>query len=345
MDELIKVIGPGGFGTALAILFARTGVPVGLYGRDEETMRRWQAMGYSDRYGWLEEATFPETLTLRSFDTLDLYKARYWVIATTVEGLGEIGPILRQIPKDAVIVLVQKGILPTGVTPGEYVSSLCQANIILLFTGSAFGKNLVDGAWVDMLVSAPAMFERHCLEFSQVLNGSHIRRSFSTDPRGVTYRNTMRTIASFEAGIVTAYLERIGQAHAPTLASAYNGLAWEARTLARNWGASDETVNAFSPAGRVCDIDFQMCLSPDSRNYRAGFDFGLGASLSEVIRQCDGVVEAIGNTKRIAEKERRLFPDWDNRYPWLARLYAVVHQGSNLEECARTMWERQMSRP
>src|SRR5688572_29515160 len=105
------VLGAGSWGTALAVLLARNGNDVSLWGRDEAELADIAAKRRNDRY--LPGIEIPEGVSVS-----DPGAAAFWVVAVPSDAVREVAGLL---PENALVVIAAKGLEAGGKRMSEVV--------------------------------------------------------------------------------------------------------------------------------------------------------------------------------------------------------------------------------
>lgn len=336
----IALMGAGGFGTALAISLSKVGNSVTLWDRDKDHISRWQQQGFSDRYPFLESVRFPEILTLSSSDMLDASKFDFVIISTSLSGLKPVLGCINNV-ENAPLVLIQKGMFPGLISATEAVLESFPKAKVLQFTGAAFAKDLVTNSPVGMIVSHETKHQADANQFANLFKGTGIWVTQCTDQLGINIHNTLRTIASFEQGLIYGYFANLSDDKKPpisTIAITFAAIGQEIKQIAQLLGATKEIHDIESKVFRIIEADLMLCQNDSSRNFALGHFMGLGSSLSKAKNQVtEGVSECVSNVKTIVNVfyQRKLGKDLEKNFPYLFAAFRLLNRKEKIENCIK----------
>jgi len=321
------VIGVGGFGFAVALVLARAGHRVTLWDRMPERAWAWEASCRVDRYPWMVEYGIHPNL---SFATGDIHVAGFdfVLLATSMSGLENVVGLLDLPPIGGPpIVTMQKGMVvgPEPRTPAHTVLDRWPKATTLQMTGAGFSKGIAEGQQTLMAIGYPhrsdvgydiqPYAEESARSLATCFAGTNVWPIVTTDITGLSVWGTLRTILSFQQGVIDSFLrERSNEA-----AAALGGIRREAEKLAQLFGAKGESADSSSPLRQVIEADIELCRSSDSRNYHLGHNTGLLIP-DWLAAKPEGVVECVTNIEAAAS----FLPDIDV-FPYLAAASMVLN--------------------
>ncbi len=247
----VLVLGAGGWGTALAVLAARTG-PATLWARRADFAAQLQAQRENPAY--LPGVTFPEALTV----TGDLGAARdfaWALVCTPAQGVED---LLGRLPPDLGLVLCAKGLAGSG----ERLSEVARARgftRVAVLSGPNHAEEVARGLPAATVVASDdAAFAR---AVQAALVAPSLRVYSSADLTGVELGGVLKNVIALAAGLVDG-LELGDNAKAAIIT---RGLA-ETRRYLVSQGAHEDTVFGLSGLGDLV----ATATSPHSRNRAAG---------------------------------------------------------------------------
>ena len=269
MNKSIAVIGAGAWGTALAVLLARTGREVTLWARDAEKAR---TMLQSRKNPRLPGAVFPSGLAVTS----EMKQAEIFLLAVPMQHLREILPRLPPGPK---LVLCCKGLEQgTGLLPPEVVAPRPCA----ILTGPNFAHEIAAGLPAAAVLATPDADLRAGL--MAALHTPTLRLYSSVDITGAALGGAAKNVIAIAAGVVIG----AGLGENARAALITRGLVEIAR-LAEALGGKAETISGLSGLGDL----LLTCTGASSRNYSLGFGLGQGQSLAAILGSRSAVTEGV----------------------------------------------------
>ncbi|GEM_PF-6989410 len=346
MSESILIIGAGGFGKALALVLSRAGHTVMLAAHDYQQFAQAQRDRVIALDAHSQHYSIPQTLSVCWHQDIPKHDYAFIILATQTETLLDLPrlPLSRQ----TAIVSVQKGLLPnTQLLPYDFLVHRYSRHPVLLFTGAAFAKELAAGAEVDMLIS----YEGDCAyskakQFRDLFHGTSVWPSLNDDPAGTSILNALRTIVSFQQGMVQGYLEQEGRPFHSTVAAIHPKIEYEAYAVACT--LTDRDVYApLSPQWIAWQADLRLCARVESRNFRLGYQMMKGASVHQAINQInheDGVVECAGSIAAVYDRIRGQKPELLEKLPHLTLSHQLMIGTLTPKEAAQRIRDRQRLR-
>jgi glycerol-3-phosphate dehydrogenase (NAD(P)+) len=295
-NPTVSVLGGGGWGTALALLLARPGKEIPLWGHDPIHVEDMVREGINTKY--LPGVVLPSTIK----PTADLLAAaqseilflaipsRYLdVITSQLAGIcGEHRPVL---------VSCTKGIeKERGLLMSEVIRECFPKTTIAVLSGPNLAGEIARGipaAGVIGCDNAQALTKTQTL-----FAGTSFRAYTSGDIRGIQLGGSLKNIFAIAAGVSDGL--GLGE-------NARAGLVTRSLTemtrLGIAMGGSRETFGGLSGIGDL----MVTCFSPHSRNHQVGFRLGQGESLEAIISSMTSMVaEGIPTAMSAQAAARRL---------------------------------------
>ena len=286
--EKVAVIGTTTWGTTLAILLSRKGIPVTLLARTLGESRELETSRQNARF--LPGVLFPENLNVSHRAAEVLQRAEMVVLAVPSSTLREnVKRFLGAAEGWPVVLSATKGLeMETGrrmslVLEEELPAHLHQRTCVL--SGPNLAKEIVEGKPASAVV---ASFHQGVAEEAQrALMSPSFRVYTNDDPIGVELSGALKNIIALGAGICDGlqYGDN-GKAGFMT-----RGLA-EITRLGVAAGASPITFAGLAGLGDLV----ATCASPLSRNHYVGEQLAAGRSLEEVLASMNNVAEGVYTT-------------------------------------------------
>jgi len=306
----LAVLGAGSWGTALAALTARNGVPTRLWGRDPDALAAMAAARCNRRY--LPGIELPATLDYEP----DL--------ATAVRGAGivllvvpshafaamleDVAPLLDD---GAAIAWATKGFEPgTGRFLHELVARRLPGRPAAVITGPSFAKEVAAG--LPSAVTVHSEDDAFAQRLAGLLHAPNLRAYSGRDVLGAELGGAMKNVLAVATGIADG-MELGLNARAGLITRGMN----EMLRLGVALGARPETLIGLSGLGDLV----LTCTGDLSRNRRLGLALGRGVAIDEAVRQIGQVVESVLTADEVA----RLADQHALDLPISAGVRAVLH--------------------
>jgi glycerol-3-phosphate dehydrogenase (NAD(P)+) len=308
----IGILGTGGWGTALAVLWASRGNEIILWGhtprRVEEIARSRQNPDY------LPSAKVPPNVCLTS-ELGDCAAADLVVFVTPSVVLREVASSLRAELKNEATIMMSctKGIEHgTGMRMSEILAEKFPTNPVAVLSGPNLAVEVAHG-----LPSATVLGcrdETLAEELQATLGSSRFRVYTSHEIVGIELGGALKNIFAIPAGVSDGF----GFGDNSKAALVTRSLA-ELLRLGVAMGGDARTFQGLSGVGDL----IATCFSCHSRNRRLGERLGQGKSLADITRGMKTVAEGIPTARSAFECARKLGVET----PIIDQVYAVLHEG------------------
>ncbi len=280
MAELL-ILGCGGFGTALSVMFAGAGHRVTLWGWDKKENDALRAR--RENVPLLKGVGIPESI--RITDTLEgAGEADFVFVATPSVGVrGAVRPLRGLLKPEAVVTCVAKGLEPGTLKPlYEVIEEELPGQPVVVLSGPSHAEEVARG--MPTTVVAAGRDRADAQRVQALTADTHVRIYTSDDRVGVQLGGALKNVIAFAAGVV----DGIGLGDNTKAALMTRGLA-EINRLALAMGARPETLSGLAGMGDL----IVTCCSVHSRNHRCGVYVGEGLSVPDAVEKVGMVVEGI----------------------------------------------------
>jgi glycerol-3-phosphate dehydrogenase (NAD(P)+) len=327
-SRCIAVLGAGSWGTAIAVLLARNGHRVLLWGHDRKAMERLREAGRNTHY--LPDAPFPQTLEPH-WDLGEVLAASHAVfVVIPSHGFRQLLRLLApDIRAGARFVSATKGLeLGTGQPLHEiFVQELGESVIYAVLSGPSFAAEVARGLPTAVTVaSRSSIFAR---EVAAWLRNETFRVYTSDDIIGVELGGALKNVLAIAAGIS----DGLGFGANARAALITRGLA-EMMRLAEKAGAHRSTLMGLSGLGDLV----LTCTDDQSRNRRLGLALGRGGTVSVAMRNIGQAVEGVGTAKVIRQVARARGVEM----PICAEVYRIVHEQRDPRIAVTELFKREL---
>ena len=319
------ILGAGGWGTALAMLWSKRGNPITLWGNNPDRVARLRETRENSEY--LPGVKIPDSIAVTS-DMADCASADLIVFVTPSVALRSVAERLRTagLGSKAILLSGTKGIEHgTGKRMSEVLHEIFPDNTVAVLSG----PNLAAEISCD-LPSAAVLGCRNpqCAEELQSYLGSERFRIYSSDETiGIELGGALKNVFAIAAGASDGF--SLGDNSKAALVT--RSLA-ELLRLGTAMGGNARTFYGLSGAGDL----IATCFSKLSRNRRVGERLGRGETLAQISASTHMVAEGIPTAKSAYECARR----FQIETPIIDQIYSVVHEGKRPADAMQELLAR-----
>ncbi|MGZ8564124.1 MAG: NAD(P)H-dependent glycerol-3-phosphate dehydrogenase [Candidatus Limnocylindria bacterium] len=282
MSDQVGVIGAGAWGTTLAILLANAERPVSLWAHTNEAAERLAHARVNERY--LPGASFPPNVRVVTDDTFLREPHRFYLLAVpsshvrlTLRRLsGLLDPV-------APILSVVKGIEEgTHLRMSEVIARELPGRRIAALSGPNLAREIAAGKPAGSVVASDDA--ALATELASVLSSDRFRVYTNPDLVGLELCGALKNVVALAAGMV----DGLGLGDSAKAGIITRGLA-EMTRLGVAAGAQQMTFAGLAGVGDL----IATCMSPLSRNRRAGELMASGLSWADAAARLNGVAEGV----------------------------------------------------
>ena len=312
MTDQVGVVGAGAWGTTLAVQLAAAQRPVTIWAHSAEANAEMAALRQNGRY--LPGITFPPNLRVVTDDTYLAEPHRLFLIAVPS---AHVRATLRRVaphlyPGAPVLSLV-KGIEEgTHQRMTQVIAAELPGRRVAALSGPNLAREIAAGLPAGSVVASedPDL----AAELAAVLASDRFRVYTNPDLVGVELCGALKNVVALAAGFVDGL--RLGDSAKAGIIT--RGLA-EMTRLGVAAGANPMTFAGLAGVGDL----IATCMSPLSRNRRAGELMASGLSWTDTAAQLNGVAEGVATVRGALELAAR----YGVELPIAEQVDAVVHGG------------------
>ncbi|MBK1733160.1 NAD(P)H-dependent glycerol-3-phosphate dehydrogenase [Thiococcus pfennigii] len=322
----VAVLGPGSWGTALALLLARNGHAVRLWGHDPNEVAAL-ARDRENRQ-FLPGVPFPDGLV----PLIDLDEA-----------LAAIDALLIVVPSHAFAAVAERLAprLPAGLgvawatkgfAPGDnrllhqVAGEVLGERPLAVVSGPSFAAEVARGLPTAVTVAATA--PDFAQQVAGLLHGGRFRAYTSDDLVGVEVAGAAKNVLAIATGIA----DGLGFGANTRAALITRGLA-ELIRLGTALGGRRETFMGLAGLGDLV----LTCTDDQSRNRRMGLALAKGRSVADARREIGQEVEGVLTARSVRAIAERLGVEM----PIGEQVYRVLYEGATPEQATRALLERE----
>ncbi|MBX3119947.1 MAG: NAD(P)-dependent glycerol-3-phosphate dehydrogenase [Fimbriimonadaceae bacterium] len=280
----VTVLGAGSWGTALAILLARNGHEVTLFGRESEEMLVMSSVRENLRY--LPGFAIPTDVRITS-DPTDLKPSDLWVMAVPSHGVRAAMSLVQG--ENPVVTIASKGMDTHGPQLLHDVVTEVRPDVqVSVISGPNLAIEIVRGIPTGAVVAAKdlQMAEKVACAF----NCRTYRVYITDDVAGVELAGSLKNVLAIGAGIS----DGLGFGDNTKGALLARGLG-EIAKIGLAMGGRIETFMGIAGVGDL----FATASSNLSRNYRVGHLIGEGDNLHDALEKVGQVAEGVTTAEAI----------------------------------------------
>lgn len=282
MSDQIGVIGAGAWGTTLAVLLADAQRPVSLWTRSSEAAERLAHERVNERY--LPGVVFPPNLRVVVDDTYLGEPHRFYVLAVPSAHLrATLQRLAAALHPGAPVLSVVKGIEEGSLRRmSEVIAEELPARRVAALSGPNLAREIAAGKPAGSVIASED--GELASELASVLSSDRFRVYTNRDLVGVELAGALKNVVALAAGMV----DGLGFGDSGKAGIITRGLA-EITRLGVAAGAHPLTFAGLAGVGDL----IATCMSPLSRNRRAGELIAGGVPWPEAGEQLPGVAEGV----------------------------------------------------
>ena len=308
----VSVIGAGSWGTALAILLARSGHKVSLWSRNKSVVAGINASHVNPVY--LSFASIPLSVIATDSFQQALDAAELVILAAPSQAFRELLISMKDfLPDVAIIVSASKGLEKgSGKRISEVVSEVIGERRFVCVSGPSFAKEVVIGHPTAVVAASDNLETARIVQ--ETLSFENLRVYTNADVVGTELGGATKNVMAIAAGMVSG----LGLGANTLAALITRGLA-EMSRLAMHEGAQRETLMGLAGIGDLV----LTCTGELSRNRHVGVRLGQGHSPAAIAAEMKEVAEGVETTlavKLLADKAKLEMPITD-------QVKAVLYEG------------------
>lgn len=312
VSDQIAVVGAGAWGTTLAVRLADGQRPVTLWAHSSEAAERLAHERCNQRY--LPGIVFPPNVRVATDDDYLREPHRLYVLAVPSAHLrATLARLGGALHPDAALLSVVKGIEDgTRLRMSEVVAQELPGRRVAVLSGPNLAREIAAGKPGGSVVASSDA--RLATEIATLLSSDRFRVYTNPDVVGVELGGALKNVVALAAGMV----DGLGFGDSAKAAIITRGLA-EITRLGMAAGANPLTFSGLAGVGDL----IATCMSPLSRNRRAGELLARGLPWAEVQGRLDGVAEGVDSVAGALG----LAAQHAVELPIAEQVDAVVHRG------------------
>jgi glycerol-3-phosphate dehydrogenase (NAD(P)+) len=327
VTEKATVLGAGSWGTALATLLARNGVPVRLWDRDAVHVANLERERLNQRY--LPDIELPENITPLSDMATALETTDFVVVVVPSAGFREVLKKVKSLTgADLNLVWATKGLEPGS---GNFLHEIVNQELpghpsVAVLSGPSFAREVALG--LPTAVTVASQDQDYADRVASLFHCARFRTYTCNDVIGVELGNSVKNVLAIAAGIS----DGLGYGANARAALITRGLA-EIMRLGSRLGGHRQTFIGLAGLGDLV----LTCTDDQSRNRRLGLALGRGIDRDKAVREIGQAVEGLHTAREIAQLAAR----FDVEMPISEHVKHVLFDGMRAHEAVDELLARE----
>ena len=321
----VAVLGAGGMGTALALLFGRQGARVHLWARDAGRAEGIARDRVNARH--LPGVALPESIIITA-NACDATEGADLLVAAVPSAYlrATLGPLAERVPPGVPALSVVKGSEGgTLARPSRIIVEALGPRPVAILSGPSHAEEIAAGLPASVVVAGAD--EGLNARVRDALNGGAFRVYTNPDAVGVELAGALKNVLGIAAGIC----DGLGFGDNAKAALITRGLAEMARFAVDQGGQ----VATFAGLAGIGDV-VTTCYSPFGRNRSLGEALGRGLTLDEALARTANVAEGVPTA-------RGLYQWAEGRgvaMPIAAEVYRILFEGKPPRRAVTDLMDR-----
>lgn len=323
----ITIIGDGGWGTANAVLLAKSGHDVTLWGAFPGYVEEMKAARENVKF--LPGVALPGGITLTADREEAVAHADVTVFAPPSKYFASVCSLFKGlVPEDGLVVSLTKGLCEsTNRRMTEIAADVLGVKDIVALAGPSHAEEVARG--VPTAIVAACRDEAKACAVQRIWSGPSFRVYTSDDPAGVEIGGAIKNVIALAVGCS----DGMGFGDNTRAALITRSLS-EMSRLVLEYGGKRETLSGLSGIGDL----IVTCTSVHSRNHRVGERLGKGENISDILSSMEMVAEGVWNSKVVHELAGRFGVDM----PICELVYAVCYENYDAKKAVASLMGRDL---
>jgi len=323
--KTIAVIGDGGWGTALALVLAKNGQHVRLWGAFPEYLDEIRRTGENKKF--LPGVPLPAELEWVADRAEAVAGADVVVLAVPSKFYrATLAPFAALLPREALVVSVTKGLdRDTGHRMTQVAREILHHAHVAALSGPSHAEEVARG--IPTAVTIACTDHAHAVALQKIFSNGAFRVYTSADVAGVELGGALKNVIAIAAGAC----DGIGYGDNTKAALMTRGLA----EMTRLGGALGAHLSTFAGLSGLGDL-IVTCTSRHSRNRMVGERLGRGESIRQILDSMAQVAEGVWTCTTAREVARQ----HGLRAPITEEVCAVINEGKDPRAAVQALLTR-----
>lgn len=309
------MLGAGSWGTALAIVLAKSGHDVALWARRPEAAAHMARHRRNPTY--LPGADLPDGICVTSAIEEAVVGRDMWVFATPSQSVRDCARRVREYASEEVVCVsvakgIENGTLLTTTRVMQDVLDVVPQSQLGVISGPSHAEEVVEEKPTTVVAAAYSSETVH--QIQSTFFTPRLRVYLNHDVLGVEIAGSVKNVMAIAAGIG----DGLGYGDNTKAAIVTRGLA-EMKRLGMVMGAEGSTFSGLAGMGDLV----VTCTSRHSRNRYVGEQIGRGNSLAEIEAEMSMIAEGV----RTADSVHQLARRYGIEMPITEAVYQILFEG------------------
>lgn len=326
----VGIIGAGGWGTALALLMARRGISVPIWGHDPAHVEVMCSQRTNEKY--LPGIILPETIRPTAL-LAECMGAEILFVAVPSNHLATVAALVAKASaasgvRKPILVSCTKGIeRERGLLMSEVIAEHFPEAVLAVLSGPNLAGEIAEGIPAAGVIGSAD--ESALGPVQSLFEGTTFRAYTSGDLRGIQLGGALKNVFAIASGIS----DGIGLGENAKAALVTRSLA-EMTRLGAAMGGRRETFGGLSGIGDL----MVTCFSERSRNHQVGFRLGKGETLAAITSSMAMVAEGVPTASSAHASASRLGVET----PIINEVHALLQGEKSPAEAMKALMARQL---
>lgn len=324
----ICVLGYGAWGTALAVLIAKNGYAVKLWGRNSAFISQIDTQRQNVKF--LPGISFPSNLFPEQSLDKALKDSDDIILAIPSSGVHSVLNQLTGLIKPTQgIAIATKGFEPQSLKlMHQLVADTINLNHpVSIISGPTFAKEVAKG--LPTAVTVASKNNAFALKIASYLNNERFRAYTNDDIVGVEIGGAVKNVMAIAAGIA----DGLGFGANTRAALITRGLA-EITRLGITFGANPKTFMGLAGLGDLV----LTCTDNQSRNRRVGLALARNEVLADILEELGQVAEGVSTCEKVYHLSKKL----DVKMPIVEQVYSVLYENIAPSDAVENLLNREI---
>lgn len=323
-NKTIAILGAGSWGSALAILLARNGYQINLWGKFKEEIEPIKQNHSNEKY--LPGIKFPENIILFTEIATALKTADEILIVVPSHAFRETLQLIKPfLSTNSRLAFASKGLDSENKLLHESVKEIIGDIPTLILSGPTFAREVASG--LPTAITAAANNHIFAENWASYLHNNTFRVYTSNDLVGVQIGGAVKNVLAIAVGIADG-LDLGSNARCALIT---RGLA-ELTRLGLNLGGKMETFMGLAGLGDLV----LTCTDNQSRNRRFGLAIGKGEKLDNAMQMIGQVIEGYPNAKSVLNLAKK----YQIEMPICEQVYKILYEDLSPKNAVKILLDR-----
>jgi glycerol-3-phosphate dehydrogenase (NAD(P)+) len=322
----VAIVGNGGFGTAMALVLARAGHRVSLWGHDRAYTAQIASTRQNPRY--LEGIVLPDAVLVTADGAVALAGAELVLWAVPTQHVRGVAAALRQhIGPAAPVISLAKGLeQSTGRRPSEVLAEVLGGpQRVFALSGPSHAEEIARELPTTVVLAGPDEALLQTLQAALTTRAFRVYRH--RDVVGLELCGALKNVMALAAGIA----DGLGYGDNTKAAILSRGIV-EMTRFGTAFGADPRTFHGLAGVGDLAVTAF----SRHGRNRAFGERIGRGETLQQALAASPKVAEGVWTSRVVAAEAARAGAEM----PIASAVARVLHEGLPARDAVRALMER-----